>query len=67
MAAITKTLSNGVKIPWIAFGTGTALYRQAVDEPVALAIQTGFKHLDGAQVYNNEVRFINLQRREDPR
>jgi diketogulonate reductase-like aldo/keto reductase len=58
MTSITKTLHNGIKIPWIGFGTGTALYSQPVDGPTALAVQAGFKHLDGAQVYNNEVRII---------
>ena len=56
MSALTKTLSNGVKIPWIGFGTGTALYSQDVVKPVELALRCNFKHLDSAQLYRNEVR-----------
>ena len=55
MSTITRVLNNGSKIPWIGFGTGTALYAKAADEPVTLALQSGFTHLDGAQVYKNEV------------
>ncbi|KAF8512271.1 NADP-dependent oxidoreductase domain-containing protein [Gautieria morchelliformis] len=54
MSATTKTLSNGVKIPWIAFGTGTALYTQDAEAATTLAIQSNFKHIDCAQMYENE-------------
>ncbi|KAL4067922.1 NADP-dependent oxidoreductase domain-containing protein [Scleroderma citrinum] len=54
MHVSTLTLNDGNKVPWIAFGTGTALYRQDVRHPVSLAIQSGFNHLDGAQEYENE-------------
>jgi diketogulonate reductase-like aldo/keto reductase len=55
MSALTIALNNGNKIPWIAFGTGTALWKQDAQEATTLAIQTGFVHLDGAQIYGNEV------------
>jgi len=53
----TKTefvLNNGSKIPWIAYGTGTALYRQPAEKHVILALETGFTHIDTAEVYANE-------------
>ena len=54
MAVKEMTLGDGSPAPWIAFGTGTALYNQPAKDAVLLAINRGFKHLDGAQVYNNE-------------
>jgi len=48
------TLNNGNKIPWVGFGTGTAFYQKNVEDGVTLAVKTGFIHLDGAQMYNNE-------------
>lgn len=54
MPVSTLTLNDGNKVPWIAFGTGTALYRKDVQHAVTLALQSGFIHLDGAQEYRNE-------------
>ncbi|KAF5380823.1 hypothetical protein D9615_004083 [Tricholomella constricta] len=51
---LTITLNNGVRVPWLAFGTGTALYGQDAAEFVRAAIDNGITHLDGAQMYNNE-------------
>ncbi|KAF8077808.1 NADP-dependent oxidoreductase domain-containing protein [Lyophyllum atratum] len=48
------TLNNGVRVPWLAFGTGTALYGRDAAEFVRIAIDNGITHLDGAQMYNNE-------------
>jgi len=48
------TLNTGKHIPWLAFGTGTALYSKDASDFVRLAIQHGVTHLDGAQMYNNE-------------
>jgi len=50
----TFTLNDGNEIPWLAFGTGTALYNKDASDLVQLAIKTGIIHLDGAQVYGNE-------------
>ncbi|KAL0946691.1 hypothetical protein HGRIS_012878 [Hohenbuehelia grisea] len=47
-------LNDGAEVPWIAFGTGTAHYNQNASEVVRMAIDNGFTHLDGAQVYENE-------------
>ncbi|KAG2112580.1 NADP-dependent oxidoreductase domain-containing protein [Suillus discolor] len=54
MTISTLTLNDGNQVPWIAFGTGTALRDQDVQNPVESAIVNGFTHLDGAQMYNNE-------------
>lgn len=50
----TITLNDSTTTPWIAYGTGTALYRQDANQYVQLAIRSGFTHLDGAQMYANE-------------
>jgi diketogulonate reductase-like aldo/keto reductase len=50
----TLTLNDGNAIPWLGFGTGTALYQSDAEELVRQAIETGITHLDGAQVYGNE-------------
>ena len=47
-------LNDGTSIPWLAFGTGTALYRRDAADSVTLAIANGFTHLDCAQSYGNE-------------
>lgn len=54
MSSLTITLNDGTKIPWLGYGTGTALYSKDAENAVLQAIQTGVIHLDGAQVYNNE-------------
>ncbi|KAL0570811.1 hypothetical protein V5O48_011147 [Marasmius crinis-equi] len=50
----TFTLNDNTPIPWLGFGTGTALYQQDVTETVVNAIRAGVRHLDGAQMYQNE-------------
>ncbi|KAG6816537.1 hypothetical protein H0H87_005314 [Tephrocybe sp. NHM501043] len=47
-------LNDGNEIPSIAFGTGSALYGKNATDSVIQAIETGFSHIDTAQVYNNE-------------
>ncbi|KAJ7120496.1 oxidoreductase [Mycena crocata] len=56
MSATTPTvkLNDGTEIPSIGFGCGTALFGQDCASSVKLAIDCGFTHLDGAQVYGNE-------------
>lgn len=48
------TLNDGSPIPWLAFGTGTALFGKDASEHVRMAIENDITHLDGAQVYDNE-------------
>ncbi|KAI0831295.1 Aldo/keto reductase [Trametes gibbosa] len=54
MAPLTITLNDGKQIPWLGFGTGTALYGKNATESVRVAIANGITHLDGAQLYGNE-------------
>jgi len=51
---LTIPLNDGTRIPWLAFGTGTAHYKTDATDVVRMAIDTGIIHLDGAQVYSNE-------------
>lgn len=48
------TLNDGSQIPWLAFGTGTALYGKDAADLVRIAIENNIIHLDGAQAYSNE-------------
>ncbi|KAJ4475324.1 NADP-dependent oxidoreductase domain-containing protein [Lentinula edodes] len=52
--SLTFKLNDGAQIPWLGFGTGTALFNKDSTEAVKVAIQTGVTHLDGAQLYRNE-------------
>ncbi|KAH7913752.1 NADP-dependent oxidoreductase domain-containing protein [Hygrophoropsis aurantiaca] len=54
MSVPTLPLNDGQAVPWIAFGTGTALFSKDATDAIRLAIDNGFTHLDGAQVYRNE-------------
>jgi len=47
-------LNDGSQIPWLGFGTGTALYNKDAADLVRVAIENNIIHLDGAQMYNNE-------------
>ncbi|KAF8798151.1 Aldo/keto reductase [Phlegmacium glaucopus] len=48
------TLNDGSHIPWLGFGTGSALYSKDAADLVCAAIENNIIHLDGAQVYKNE-------------
>ncbi|KAH8107009.1 Aldo/keto reductase [Cristinia sonorae] len=54
MSSRTIPLNDGNTIPWLAFGTGTALYSKDATKATLAAISAGFVHLDGAQMYGNE-------------
>lgn len=47
-------LNDGTHIPWLGFGTGTALYGRDASNSVRVAIENGITLLDGAQWYSNE-------------
>jgi diketogulonate reductase-like aldo/keto reductase len=47
-------LNDSTHIPWLGFGTGTALYGRDASNSVKVAIENGISLLDGAQFYNNE-------------
>lgn len=49
----TYTLSNGVQIPCIGFGTWKLLEAECIDA-VKTAIRVGYRHIDTATAYRNE-------------
>lgn len=49
------TLSNGVTIPKIGFGTWQILEGEEVYNSVTHALKVGYTHVDTAQIYGNEV------------
>lgn len=49
------TLSNGVTIPKIGFGTWQIPEGEAAYQSVAHALKVGYTHVDTAQIYGNEV------------
>ena len=48
-------LSNGVSIPSIGFGTWQIPDGQTAVESVKIAIEKGYRHIDAAAIYGNEV------------
>ncbi|PWN52881.1 Aldo/keto reductase [Violaceomyces palustris] len=56
MASIpTITLpASSLRLPRLAFGTGTALYGTPVKTQVTTALQSGFRLIDNAEAYANE-------------
>ncbi|KAG5643161.1 hypothetical protein DXG03_001491 [Asterophora parasitica] len=63
-------LNDGHEIPAIGFGTGSALYGKDARDYVVQAVETGFSHVDTAQIYRNEdsvgeaIRDTGLSRKE---
>ncbi|KAI0038079.1 Aldo/keto reductase [Auriscalpium vulgare] len=47
-------LNDGTSIPWLGFGTGSALFGRNAELMVEAALRAGITHLDGAQAYSNE-------------
>ena len=54
MANTPIKLNDNTTIPLLGFGTGTAHYTKDAQDLVTSAINAGFTHLDGAQIYKNE-------------
>ncbi|KAL0476667.1 hypothetical protein AKO1_006140 [Acrasis kona] len=61
MSNHTVTVSNGTKVPRVAYGTGTAWFKSNANEldqklinSVKDAIKAGFVHIDTAEMYNTE-------------
>ncbi|KRK65750.1 2,5-didehydrogluconate reductase [Companilactobacillus tucceti DSM 20183] len=50
----TYTLSNGVKIPIVGFGTWQTPDGEVAKESVKSAIEAGYRHIDTAAAYGNE-------------
>lgn len=51
----TYTLSNGVKLPKIGFGTWQVADGDEAYNSVLLALKNGYRHIDTAAAYQNEV------------
>ncbi|SNX87818.1 related to oxidoreductase, aldo/keto reductase family [Melanopsichium pennsylvanicum] len=49
-----KLPTSGHELPRLAFGTGTALYNSAASKQVTMALNAGFRFVDGAEAYANE-------------
>ena len=54
MPVPTVRLASGVELPRLAFGTGTALFGSEVAKQVTMALNAGFRFIDGAEAYQNE-------------
>ena len=52
----TFELSNGVKIPAIGYGTWKSPDSEVTVEGIKTAVSCGYRHIDTAAVYGNEVR-----------
>ena len=48
------TLSNGVAIPWVGFGTWQTPDGQVAAYSVKAALAAGYRHIDTASIYKNE-------------
>lgn len=48
------TLNNGEKIPAVGFGTWKATKKEGAHTAVKIALQTGYRHVDTAVMYDNE-------------
>ena len=51
----TFELSNGVKIPAIGYGTWKSPDSEVTVEGIKTAVSCGYRHIDTAAVYGNEV------------
>ncbi|MEJ2448727.1 MAG: aldo/keto reductase, partial [Anaerolineales bacterium] len=47
-------LNNGIKMPWLGFGTFKIDDGSEVEEAVRAALKTGYRSIDTAAAYNNE-------------
>ncbi len=49
------TLHNGVKMPWLGLGVLYVDEGEAVENAVRWALEAGYRHIDTAAIYGNEV------------
>ncbi|GAA5976268.1 hypothetical protein JCM10908_005436 [Rhodotorula pacifica] len=54
MSVPTFTLSDGRKVPALAWGNGTGNAKKTAIESGVLAVKSGIRHIDTAQGYDNE-------------
>jgi diketogulonate reductase-like aldo/keto reductase len=52
--AATTTLNNGVKMPWLGLGTWQASGNEVL-QATRWALEAGYRHIDTAMIYGNEV------------
>ncbi|MDJ0756220.1 MAG: aldo/keto reductase [Ardenticatenaceae bacterium] len=58
----TATLNNGVKMPWVGLGVFQAEDGSEVETAVKAALEFGYRHIDTAAIYGNEVGVGNAIR-----
>ncbi|MGD7045666.1 aldo/keto reductase [Jeotgalibacillus proteolyticus] len=51
----TTTLHNGIKMPWLGFGVFKVKDGEEVVNSVKAALETGYRSIDTAAIYGNEV------------
>jgi diketogulonate reductase-like aldo/keto reductase len=51
----TTTLHNGIQMPWLGLGVLHIPEGEAVENAVRWALESGYRHIDTAAVYGNEV------------
>lgn len=49
------TLTNGIKMPWLGLGVFRIADGQAVEQAIHWALEAGYRHVDTAAIYGNEV------------
>jgi len=49
------TLRNGVSMPWLGLGVLHVADGEAVENAVRWALETGYRHIDTAAIYGNEI------------
>jgi len=54
MASKTLNLFGGYRIPIVGFGTYTAINEEELEKALDVALETGYRHIDTAALYNNE-------------
>lgn len=60
--ADTVTLANGVRMPWLGLGVWRTPEGEVVEQAVAWALEAGYRHVDTAALYRNEVGVGNAIR-----
>ena len=49
------TLNNGIEMPWFGLGTWLSHEGSEVENAVSWALQAGYRSIDTAAIYGNEV------------
>lgn len=51
---VCSTLNNGIKMPWLGFGVFNINDGEEVENAVKYALETGYRSIDTAAIYQNE-------------